>query len=141
MSSSVISFIVGFIFSIGLGLSKMTQPQKVISFLDIFGNWDPSLMFVMIGGILSNMIFYKLTIKKTKPLFGDIFHLPTNRDINKKLILGSALFGVGWGLAGFCPGPALTSLVSLKMDSFIFVIAMIVGMRLFSILDKKFQSK
>ncbi len=142
MIRNISSLLVGFLFALGLGISKMTQPEKVIGFLDFFGDWDPSLIFVMIGGIATNMLFYYTAMPKTKtPLLDDIFHIPTKKDINLKLLLGSALFGIGWGLGGFCPGPAMTSMVSLNSDIFIFAASMLVGMRFFSWIENQFAKK
>lgn len=127
---NTVSFIVGFIFAMGLAISGMTQPQKIISFLNPW-NWDPSLLFVMIGAIGIHIITYPLVSKRATPLLDTQWHIPTRKDITARLILGSVLFGVGWGLGGFCPGPGVTSLASGDHRVFIFVGAMIVGMILF----------
>ena len=125
--NKLFSLLSGSIFGFGLTLSSMTNPAKVIGFLDITGNWDPSLMFVMIGAIgISAPIFYLLR-NKTKPLFGLNFEIPTIKKLDKQLILGASLFGIGWGMVGFCPGPAIASLALLKPFSIIFVIAMAGG--------------
>ena len=108
----------------------MTQPQKVIGFLDVFGSWDPSLAFVMVGAIGVHMIGFKLVTKRPSPLFAEKFQIPTRRDLDKRLIMGSAIFGIGWGLAGYCPGPAITSLVTLSPAVFLFVATMGAGMYL-----------
>ena len=127
MMNNFFSLLSGFIFGLGLTISSMTNPAKVIAFLDITGNWDPSLMFVMIGAIvISAPIFYLLS-NKTKPLYELNFEIPTVNIIDKKLILGSSLFGIGWGIVGFCPGPAISSLFLLNPLSILFVISMIVG--------------
>lgn len=123
-----ISFIVGVLFSIGLGLSGMTQPQKVIGFLDIFGAWDGSLIFVMGGAVGFHLITYKLIRRRKTPLLDTQWHVPTNKDISLRLILGALLFGAGWGLAGYCPGPAVTSLVTGHNQTILFVAAMLIGM-------------
>jgi uncharacterized membrane protein YedE/YeeE len=130
MKQNVVSFAVGLIFSIGLALSGMTQPQKVIHFLNPWA-WDPSLLFVMIGAIGVHLVSYPLIRRRKSPLLDTKWHIPTRKDITARLVLGSALFGVGWGLAGFCPGPALTSLASGDIRPVIFVVAMIFGMLLF----------
>jgi len=125
--NKIVSLLSGFIFGLGLTLSNMTNPAKVIGFLDITGNWDPSLMFVMIGAIaISSPIFYLLR-NKTKPLFSSKFENPSIKNLDKKLILGALLFGIGWGMVGFCPGPAIASLALLNPFSIIFVIAMASG--------------
>lgn len=141
MKNGLAALVVGFIFAIGLGLSGMTQPQKVIGFLDLFGHWDPSLIFVMAGGVMVHFITYRFIIKRKSPLFSPVWHVPTKREITPALIIGSVLFGIGWGLAGFCPGPAVTSLASFQIQPFIFVISMLIGMFLFRQLDKKLKIK
>ena len=139
MKSSIAAFVVGFIFAIGLTLSGMTQPQKVIGFLDLFGNWDPSLIFVMMGAIFVHLITYKFIRRRPSPLLGGKWHVPTKKEITPSLIVGSFIFGAGWALGGFCPGPAITSMASFEKTPIIFVISMLVGMFLFSLLDKKFK--
>lgn len=127
---NAVSFLVGFIFAVGLALSGMTQPQKVIGFLDPW-HWDPSLLFVMMGAVGVHALSYLFLKRKSSPLLDTKWHLPTRRDLTTRLVLGSAIFGVGWGLAGFCPGPGLTSLASGDLRPLIFVAAMILGMILF----------
>ena len=102
-------FIPGFLFGTGLAIAGMLNPKKIIGFLDLFGSWDPSLAFVMIGGILVNAIGIQLCRKRRKPVFEKEFKLPSRNKIDKPLIIGSAIFGVGWGLSGFCPGPVVAS--------------------------------
>ena len=126
MMNRLFSLLSGLIFGLGLTLSSMTNPAKVIGFLDITGNWDPSLMFVMIGAILiSSPVFYML--RNNKPLFALSFEIPKIKKIDSQLIFGSTLFGVGWGAVGFCPGPAISSLALLNSLSILFVISMVVG--------------
>jgi uncharacterized protein len=141
MKNAIISFIVGLIFSVGLGISGMTNPQKVFGFLDVFGKFDPSLIFVMVGAIAVHFILYKIIRKKTTPLFDQTWHVPTKKDITPSLIIGSFLFGVGWALGGFCPGPALVSLGAFSVRSFVFLISMVIGMFIFHQLDKRFHFK
>lgn len=138
MKSQISSLLVGFLFAIGLGVSGMTNPEKVVSFLDIFGNWDPSLVFVMGGALFIHIIFYKFIMKRSSPLFSTQFHIPDRRDINARLITGSMLFGIGWGLVGYCPAPAITSLASMTLNPVIFVISMLAGMTFFIHLEKKY---
>lgn len=125
-----VSFVVGFIFAIGLAISGMTQPQKVIGFLNPF-DWDPSLLFVMVGAIAVHAVTYPLVKKRSSPLLDTKWHVPSRQDITTRLILGSALFGLGWGLGGYCPGPGITSLVSGDVRPFLFVGSLIIGMLLF----------
>ncbi|MDI9333819.1 MAG: YeeE/YedE family protein [Cytophagales bacterium] len=128
---NIIALISGLIFALGLVLSGMTQPAKVIGFLDITGNWDPSLAFVMGGAVLITLIAFAITTRAGKrPWFADKFELPTRTDIDVRLIGGSALFGIGWALVGYCPGPAFASLLVGGTDIVIFMLAMMGGMYL-----------
>ena len=122
------AFAAGLVFGIGLVLSGMTDPGKVIGFLDLFGAWDPSLAFVMGGAILVGIFAFALAHRRAKTFFGGAMHLPHNRDIDNRLVLGSLVFGIGWGLGGFCPGPALVSFASGVDKAAIFVAAMLGGM-------------
>ena len=129
--SNISSIICGIIFSIGLGISGMTQPQKVIGFLDVFGEWNPSLAFVMGGAVLSYLALQLLIQRNFSiPLLGGSFQIPTRKDLDRSLIIGALLFGSGWGLGGYCPGPAITSLGSGSINALLFVVAMGVGMLL-----------
>ena len=119
---------VGLLFGTGLILSGMANPAKVQNFLDLFGTWDPSLAFVMGGAIMVNMPGFWLVQKRAKPLFHDVFHLPTRTDFDTRLVVGAATFGIGWGLGGFCPGPALTALPLAATGTLWFVPAMLIGM-------------
>ena len=125
--SRVVSLISGIIFGVGLTVSQMIDPAKVLDFLNIFGAWDPSLAFVMIGALIVSSPFFHLFKNNDKPVFADSFSYSNNKELNKKLIIGSSLFGAGWGLAGLCPGPAIASLALLNTSSVIFVITMFVG--------------
>lgn len=130
MKTLLTSFISGLVFALGLGISGMTRPVKVIGFLDFFGAWDASLAFVMVGAIAVYFVAYRVSATMRSPLWAPKFALPTRSDLDAKLILGAAIFGAGWGLGGFCPGPALTALTSGATPVFIFVIAMGLGMYL-----------
>lgn len=136
MKNALVSLLCGILFSLGLGIAGMTQPEKVTAFLDFSGDWDPSLLFVMAGAILVYAIGYRLVIRKNSPICAEDFQIPANRAIDRRLIFGAILFGTGWGMAGFCPGPALTSLVSLELPPLIFVAAMLFGMALFEGLQR-----
>lgn len=118
----------GLIFGAGLTLSGMVNPMKVVNFLDLFGAWDPTLIFVMGAGLMVTFIGYRLVLHRTTPLYAGAFSLPATKSIDARLIGGSVLFGAGWGLTGFCPGPAIASLVFGLWPSVLFVAAMAVGM-------------
>jgi uncharacterized protein len=124
----LIVFISGVLFGAGVTISGMVNPMKVLNFFDIFGAWDATLIFVMGAGLLVTLIGYQIIFKRKAPSFAPSFRLPASQDIDAKLLGGAALFGVGWGLSGFCPGPAVASLVFGRTESFIYVIAMAAGM-------------
>lgn len=130
MKVQVTSFISGIIFALGLGISGMTRPIKVIGFLDFFGNWDPSLAFVMIGAICVCFVAYRRSRTMRAPLLLPTFSLPSRDDLDARLVLGAAIFGAGWGLAGFCPGPAIVSLASGQATAVVFGGAMVLGVYL-----------
>lgn len=130
----VSAFFVGVLFAVGLGVSGMTQPEKVIGFLDFFGSWDATLMFVMGGAVVLYFFFFRF-VRGYAPVLTAYFNLPTKTQIDPRLVIGSGMFGIGWGLAGFCPGPALTSMGNGATKVFIFVAAMIAGMYLFTLFD------
>jgi uncharacterized membrane protein YedE/YeeE len=121
-------FISGLLFGAGVTLSGMVNPMKVVNFMDFAGPWDPSLVFVMAGGLIVAFIGYRAVLGRARPLFADSFSLPAANVINAPLIGGASLFGLGWGLTGFCPGPAVASLVFGRVETLIFVIAMAAGM-------------
>ena len=125
--SKLVSLFCGIIFGIGLVISQMINPAKVLGFLNLFGEWDPSLAFVMIGALIIYSPLFHLFKNKEKPIFSSSFSISNKKEIDKKLIFGSILFGAGWGLVGLCPGPAITSIALLNMSSITFVIAMFVG--------------
>ena len=132
----VVEFIVGLLFGLGLMLSGMTDPGKVIGFLDLFGTWDPSLALVMGGAIMVGVFAFTVAKKRTTTFLGGVLRFPTNMDIDRKLVIGSLMFGAGWGLAGFCPGPALVSMAAGQPKALIFVIAMLLGMVGYELLDR-----
>jgi hypothetical protein len=117
-------------------LSGMTDPGKVIGFLDLFGSWDPSLALVMGGAILVGIFAFTMAKKRTTTFLGGVLRFPTNMDIDKKLVIGSLMFGTGWGLAGFCPGPALVSMADGQPKALVFVLAMLVGMLGFELMNR-----
>jgi uncharacterized membrane protein YedE/YeeE len=121
------ALIAGLLFGLGLIVGGMTLPSKVIGFLDIAGDWDPSLAFVMAGGIAVFMPLFRIITRRSAPMLTASFAVPTRRDLDGPLILGAALFGIGWGLAGYCPGPAITSVSTLAPSSLLFAAAMVAG--------------
>lgn len=125
----IFALLSGLVFGLGLIISGMANPAKVLNFLDVFGTWDPSLAFVMGGAIAVTAPAFALLFRNWRtPCFGSTFHVPTRNDLEPKLLTGAAIFGVGWGLGGFCPGPALTALPLAATGSLIFVPFMLVGM-------------
>jgi hypothetical protein len=138
MRQGAVAFVSGVLFALGLVVGGMTQPAKVQGFLDVTGAWDPTLMFVMGGALLVYGVLYRLIMKRPAPLLEAKFHVPSRRDLDGRLIGGAALFGVGWGLAGYCPGPGLASLGGGVMP-LTFVVAMIVGMLAQQALDDLLQ--
>lgn len=124
---AIITFICGLLFGLGLAFSEMTNPAVVLGFLDVFGNWNPSLIIVMASAIAVGMIGYLIKGKRLAPFIASKWQVPTLRQIDSKLIIGSALFGIGWGISGYCPGPGLTALVNNPSEGIYFVIALIVG--------------
>jgi len=128
---AIITFLTGLLFGLGLAISEMTNPAVVIGFLDIFGEWNPSLIFVMGGAVSIGMIGYVIRNRRSKPWLADKWYVPTRRDIDKSLVLGAGLFGIGWGLSGYCPGPGLTALTNNPMEGVYFVGALITGSALF----------
>jgi uncharacterized protein len=131
------AFASGLVFGAGLILSGMTDPGKVIGFLDVTGTWDPSLALVMGGAILVGIFAFRAAGQRGRSFLGGALHLPQRRDIDKRLVGGSVLFGIGWGLAGFCPGPALVSLASGIDKAAIFVVAMLGGMAVHAAIDRR----
>lgn len=136
MPHRVVEFVVGLLFGLGLILSGMVDPGKVLGFLDLAGPWDPSLAFVMGGAILVGVFAFAVAQKRTTSFLGDAMRLPTSGVIDRRLVGGGLLFGAGWGLAGFCPGPALVSLGAGQPKAAVFVVAMLAGMAVFEGLER-----
>lgn len=134
-------FCIGLVFGLGLIISGMTDPAKVLGFLDLAGLWDPSLAFVMGGAILVGVFAFAVARKRTTSVLGGAMQLPTARHIDRRLVLGSLLFGVGWGIAGFCPGPAIVSLGAGEPKALVFVLAMLVGMGAFEWLEGRKRAR
>ena len=133
------SLLAGLVFGIGLILSGMANPAKVLGFLDLFGRWDPSLAFVMGGAVAVSGVAFFIARRRSVSLLGAALKLPTARQIDRRLVIGSVLFGIGWGIAGFCPGPALVALGMGEAKAMIFMVAMLAGMGLFELLEWKKQ--
>ena len=137
MQHRISEFFVGLLFGLGLIISGMTDPEKVIGFLDISGAWDPSLALVMAGAIAVGFFAFAIAKKRTVNFLGGALHLPKSNQIDKPLIIGAVLFGAGWGLAGFCPGPALVSMASGQVKGALFMVFMVAGMQLFEVLGRR----
>lgn len=131
------SLLAGLVFGLGLIVSGMANPAKVLGFLDLAGNWDPSLAFVMAGAIAVGVLAFMVARRRAVSFLGAEMRLPAARHIDPRLVLGSLLFGVGWGVAGFCPGPALVSLGMGEAKAFVFVSAMLGGMGIFELLERR----
>ena len=127
MKGNFVSAFAGAVFAVGLAVSGMTKPDKVIGFLDLAGSWDASLAFVMVGAIIVYGLLSRIITKRTSPMFEASFHLPTRRDLDHRLILGAAIFGIGWGLGGFCPGPGIVSATTGGASAIVFVLGMTLG--------------
>jgi hypothetical protein len=136
MRQAVAALLAGIVFGLGLAVSQMINPAKVVGFLDIFGRWDPSLLLVMAGAVVVTFVGFRVIQSRPAPLFGARFDLPTRRDLDSRLIGGAAIFGIGWGLTGFCPGPAIASLAFGIPESAIFVAAMALGAWLQQVSDR-----
>ena len=136
MGRNITALIAGLIFGVGLVISQMVNPAKVIAFLDIFGNWDPSLAFVMGGALIVTAIGYRLVWIRKKPVFEETFQVPGNRKVDTRLAVGAVLFGIGWGLVGLCPGPAIAAIGIGGAKAVGFLAAMALGMVLFQLFDR-----
>ena len=132
----VTAFLAGLMFGGGLILSGMSNPAKVLAFLDIAGSWDPSLLFVMLGAIVVAALAFRFARTRVRPLFGSHIHVPGAGRIDTPLVLGSVTFGIGWGLVGYCPGPALTALAVGGRSTLLFVAAMVAGMAIFEVAER-----
>lgn len=128
---TIAAFAIGILFGLGLLISGMADPSRIIGFLDVAGDWDPSLLFVMTGALAVSFAGYRLALRRARPLLAEKFELPTATVIDSRLVGGAAMFGVGWGLSGFCPGPGLTALTFGDAEPLVFVAAMLAGMALF----------
>lgn len=127
---NIVALLCGLVFGIGLAVSGMTDTAKVLGFLDLFGNWVPDLAFVMGGAVCFTLVAFRFVLKREQPLLTPAFSLPTSSAIDRRLLGGAAIFGIGWGVYGYCPGPAISALVYLDSKTVIFVVAMLIGMAL-----------
>jgi uncharacterized membrane protein YedE/YeeE len=130
----VSAFAIGVLFALGLIVSQMVNPAKIFNFLDIFGAWDPSLLFVMLGAIPVTFIGYRLVFRSNAPLLDGLFRLPASAQIDRKLLIGATIFGVGWGLSGLCPAPALVGMGMAIPQITVFVISLIIGINIYRII-------
>ena len=135
------TFIAGLLFGIGLALSEMTDPGRVTGFLDVAGRWDPTLLFVMGGALAVTLPAFQFVLRRSGPLFAEKFYLPAKKDLEWPLITGAALFGAGWGIAGFCPGPVLAALVTGMPGVLLFIAAMVAGQLLAAALERRLEGR
>lgn len=127
LQQHLVTLVAGLLFGLGLGFSQMIDPEKVIGFLDLFGAWDPTLAFVMGGAVAVTLVTFRFILKRPAPILGSKFYVPTRQDIDKPLVIGAVLFGMGWGIGGYCPGPAITALVLGSLNPALFIVAMLAG--------------
>lgn len=127
MKENAIALLAGLLFGLGLGLSQMINRDRVLGFLDVSGVWDPTLLFVLGGAVTVTVIAFRFVLRLSQPILVDKFQLPTKKDIDKPLIIGAAIFGIGWGIAGYCPGPGITALVLGIWNPILFMVAFLIG--------------
>ncbi len=135
------SYLIGLVFGVGISISGIANPAKVLNFFDLFGIWDPSLAFVMGGAVVTTFIGYRYVLKRSAPILEGRFQLPTRRDLDLPLILGSATFGVGWGIAGFCPGGAIPALGTGRTEVVLFMAALLAGILTAKTLQRRRASR
>lgn len=141
MKQLSIALLSGVLFGLGLGISQMIDPARVIGFLDVTGTWDPTLLFVLGGAVAVTAIAFRWILRRKSPFFSTRFALPTRNDIDAPLVVGAAIFGVGWGICGYCPGPGLTALVLGQLNPILFVLSLIVGMLIYQAYASTLQQK
>ena len=137
MRSAIVSLLAGLVFGLGLVISDMKNPAKVLGFLDVAGAWDPSLLVVMAGAVGVSALGFRVVRRRSAPLLGGRMHWPTAQDIDGRLVGGALVFGIGWGLAGFCPGPALVAVGSGEWKALVFLAAMLAGMAAFDLIERR----
>jgi hypothetical protein len=125
------ALLAGLIFGLGLAISQMVNPKKVLDFLDVTGNWDPSLALVMAGAVGVAMLAFRFVIRRGQPMFESEFHLPRMTKMDRRLLIGSGVFGLGWGIGGYCPGPGIAALSAGSVDALVFVAGMVLGSLLY----------
>jgi uncharacterized membrane protein YedE/YeeE len=141
MYRNIAAGLAGILFGLGLAVSQMINPDKVIAFLNIAGNWDPSLALVLFSAVSVSALGFALTNKRAQPLFADVFHLPTRSDLDARLLLGAAVFGIGWGLVGYCPGPAIAAVTTASLQPVMFLAAMLLGSWAVTLVESSRQSR
>ncbi|WP_262965728.1 DUF6691 family protein [Methylobacter psychrophilus] len=137
MKQNLIALLCGILFGIGLSLAQMINPNKIINFLDITGNWDPSLIFVMVGALAVAFISFRWILKRPAPLLAESFHLSKKLSVDKSLVFGTVIFGIGWGMSGYCPGPAVTGLGLLSLEPVILVVTIYLGFFVYNLFERK----
>ena len=137
----VVSYLIGLVFGVGISISGMANPAKVLNFFDVAGHWDPSLAFVMGGALIVSFVGYRFVLRRPAPLLASIFQLPTRRDLDLPLLGGAAVFGIGWGIAGFCPGGALPALGTGYTEVYIFAAALLGGIIIAKLLQSTFANR
>ncbi len=140
MRENLVALGTGTLFGLGLGISQMIDRERVLGFLDITGNWDPTLAFVMGGAVLVTLITFRFVLKQPHPVFGSKFYVPTLKEVDRKLLIGAAIFGIGWGIGGYCPGPAIASIPLGMANTFVFLVAMVVGSVIYQVLSPRFDA-
>jgi len=140
-TENIVALISGVLFGLGLALSQMIDPARVLGFLDVTGVWDPTLLFVLGGAVGVTVLAFRFVLRRPRPVFAPVFSLPAKKDIDRPLVLGSALFGIGWGIAGYCPGPGITALVLGAWNPVLFVLALAAGSFLYNWLSQRADQK
>ena len=134
MAQVLVALVAGTLFGLGLAISQMINPGKVLSFLDVLGPWDPSLALVLLGAVSVAAMIFRYALKQPRPYFADVFQAPSRMDVEPRLVVGGVIFGIGWGLVGWCPGPAISSLTLGHWETWVFLAAMVVGMWIYRLL-------
>jgi uncharacterized membrane protein YedE/YeeE len=139
MKTNIVTFLIGVVMALGFGLAGITRPETIVGFLDFSGDWRPAVMLVMGTGVVVTFVAYRLIFRRQAPLLGPRFMVPTRRDVDWRLVTGAALFGVGWGVTGYCPGPALASVATGSLPVYVFLGTMVAGMLLYRGFDRALE--